>query len=748
MFLFSISKSRILAFLLILLFYFPVSFLLVEVLHFLFGNGARHTGGNVGKWIDNSIRWSMFERTTRLLENKFKKCMGYALPPLAEKGANQVGVHVFLNSWLSHSLTRMKRRQDAIEDSSRVNRYNMTSPGYCVTLKILQPNVGDWYRPIDFQFVGSNRIGDRHSDFFAVLSFDEEQMSHFMRMKFETLYRNIYQNISGYERMELFGLAAVSVFGGIFVSPRIRNSLLMYKMAPDLLLWLQQFPTKCDEKPLMWFQTTSNLDRISVLASSPNHPKLQCAIRTISTKNNDDSLRSLILLIREANWDMTCKSGCCLINNQGELSEDTFSTFDYERTKLDNSDIEMINDRFSVTISERNTSIPKNPRRRSRIRDRLEKERCSSGWLCNRCLRMPFAGTLHSCRYVCRSCYAKTICVEPKLKVTSFIDVKVVERRNVKQKRIPRIVHQTWFEKVTTDQYPHLQRLQNSWKESGWDYRFYTDLDCVLYIRNNFPARFVEAYEAILPGAFKADFFRLLVLLKDGGIYADIDVQLEADLDNFITDDLAFFIPRDVPLDYWPNSNYCLWNGLMGSAPGHPIIAKAIEDILWNVENRCDYNDVERNLCSQDINAHIWKLRSLPILILTGPCALGMSVNSALGQPNILSGHALGWLNTENVSSYHHLSKYYWGDAITLLTDRYDLGELRFVDVDRNLLIASSDQDRITKSPIWDGRSVFSHQPIHYSKSETDIVGEHGVYTDDISVEGGVKLYVSLEQIH
>ena len=339
------------------------------------------------------------------------------------------------------------------------------------------------------------------------------------------------------------------------------------------------------------------------------------------------------------------------------------------------------------------------------------------------------------------------------------MEVTVKEKANSgsreQQKRIPRIVHQTWFEELTTTRYPQYQRLQNSWRASGWDYRFYTDDDCLEFIQQNYPKRFVDAYDAIVPGAFKADFFRLLVLFKEGGVYADIDVKLDADLDTFITKDLSFFVPRDVPLDYWPDSNYCAWNGLLGAAPGHPIIAKAIEDVITTILNRVDYLDMEGALCSNDPRTEIWKLRTLPILILTGPCALGMSVNAALGNANLLQGHRLGWLQQQatdskdnHTSSQHHHrpADHFWGDALTLLTDRYDLGELRFTDVDRNLLVGSSNQDCIAKGPIsygGDDAEEPKKVPVHYSKSETDIVGEEGTYRDSLVTNEQVRLRIT-----
>jgi hypothetical protein len=246
---------------------------------------------------------------------------------------------------------------------------------------------------------------------------------------------------------------------------------------------------------------------------------------------------------------------------------------------------------------------------------------------------------------------------------------------------------------------------------------------------------------------FKADLFRLLVLLKEGGIYADIDVQLDVNLDSFLTNNLSFFVPRDVAIDHWPRANYCLWNGLLGAAPGHPIIARAAEDLMNRILNRQDYYDVEGSVCRQNPAAEIWKLRSFPILLVTGPCALGISVNGALGRDNLVQGFDLGWLpdgTFSPVESNGILSDSSWGDALILSTDRFDMGELRFTDINRNLLIASTNQDLFAKTALSQSESEQIRTPAHYSQSNTksDIVGEFGTYKDDQVVNERIRLQV------
>lgn len=73
---------------------------------------------------------------------------------------------------------------------------------------------------------------------------------------------------------------------------------------------------------------------------------------------------------------------------------------------------------------------------------------------------------------------------------------------------------------------------------------FYTDKDIENFLSTHFPPEVRQAYDALLPGSFKADLFRYCVLLIYGGVYADIDILLETNL-NFIEPDIGFMVPED-----------------------------------------------------------------------------------------------------------------------------------------------------------------------------------------------------------
>jgi len=337
----------------------------------------------------------------------------------------------------------------------------------------------------------------------------------------------------------------------------------------------------------------------------------------------------------------------------------------------------------SVSISERNTQHKR--MQALQYKESIQKKmrhkswRCEPGWWCNRCLQASSYGSFSNCSFVCGKCAPEFICNEREKGMQIDINVQVkllkLSRKSNpaadimkwQQQRIPRIIHQTYFDDITKEKFPQLVRLQNSWKASGWEYRFYSDDTARNYIRTNYPERFVSVFDTLLPGAYKADFFRYLVLFREGGIYADIDVMLDANLDQFITPDLSFFAPID-SVGVYADESFCLWNGLIGSAPAHPALANAIEWMVNLVSSRGDLYDVEREICEVTgiDKMENWKIRAEPGLILSGPCALGLAVNNALGK-DTLSKFSPGLMRFSSITSAHGMHHDVIGDVMILV---------------------------------------------------------------------------------
>jgi len=104
---------------------------------------------------------------------------------------------------------------------------------------------------------------------------------------------------------------------------------------------------------------------------------------------------------------------------------------------------------------------------------------------------------------------------------------------NKKSSAIPRILWQTNFtNRVTLAVY--INYLFNRLLAYDFDYRFVITEDRAEFIKLNYSKEIFESYSRIQIGAAQADFWRLLVLYKHGGVYMDIDAHLVWPLSSII----------------------------------------------------------------------------------------------------------------------------------------------------------------------------------------------------------------------
>jgi hypothetical protein len=227
-----------------------------------------------------------------------------------------------------------------------------------------------------------------------------------------------------------------------------------------------------------------------------------------------------------------------------------------------------------------------------------------SGKRCFKCLNsgaIERGGNCERCQAQC-PCYCRTLCqVRPPPKPLAA-EWRVTRSRASKEpdRYIPRIIHQTWFEPITREKYPKMSLMTESFRQSGWQYEFYDDDRTAQFLQTHFPSAVYEAYDALLPGAFKADLFRYCVLLIMGGLYADMDVMLESNLDRLVPPSVGFMTPEDIP-GMTVGHAHCLWNGFLAAAPGHPFLAQTIQNVVNHARNRYTSVDYDDMLCPNPV---------------------------------------------------------------------------------------------------------------------------------------------------
>ena len=111
--------------------------------------------------------------------------------------------------------------------------------------------------------------------------------------------------------------------------------------------------------------------------------------------------------------------------------------------------------------------------------------------------------------------------------------------KNTGSKYIPKQIYQTVKDKKNIS--PLFRKNINSIKKlnKGWVYYLFDDNDIVEYIQSNYPPEIMDIYNSINPkyGASRADFFRYLLVYKEGGVYLDVKSGMKVPLDQILHED-------------------------------------------------------------------------------------------------------------------------------------------------------------------------------------------------------------------
>ena len=142
---------------------------------------------------------------------------------------------------------------------------------------------------------------------------------------------------------------------------------------------------------------------------------------------------------------------------------------------------------------------------------------------------------------------------------------------------IPLNIFQTWYTKTLP---PLMFHACNTIKmmNPAFQYHLFDDNDCREFIQNNFPEYVLEAYDNLLPGAYKADLWRYCILYKKGGIYLDIKYKPYN----------GFKFINLTEQEHWVlDADGCgIYNALMVCKPENTILFHAIHQIVENVKNK------------------------------------------------------------------------------------------------------------------------------------------------------------------
>lgn len=162
--------------------------------------------------------------------------------------------------------------------------------------------------------------------------------------------------------------------------------------------------------------------------------------------------------------------------------------------------------------------------------------------------------------------------------------------------RIPRIVHQTF--KTWSDVMYEDRVNMEGWRTMNptWEFRYYDNVACDNFVKENFP-QYLHTYSTMARKIERVDFFRYLVVLHSGGIYADTDVECRQPLDTWVDDDATFIAGIEhefVSTAQASQRQYARKRQLLqwtfASAPNSPVLTNVVENVHQLAKNETLHN--------------------------------------------------------------------------------------------------------------------------------------------------------------
>lgn len=169
---------------------------------------------------------------------------------------------------------------------------------------------------------------------------------------------------------------------------------------------------------------------------------------------------------------------------------------------------------------------------------------------------------------------------------------------------IPKKIYQSWKTKQLPEKMAKIvQRTQEMNPE--YEYELWDDNDCRKFLLDNFGQNYANAFDVLIPGAFKCDFWRYAVMYLYGGVYMDMDMTPEVPFREILRDSDEFVSIVDLKIMLRPKCP--IYQAFIACRPKHPIMLYSLEIAFNNIVTR--------------------RYEMLDSLSITGPVVVGIAMN-------------------------------------------------------------------------------------------------------------------------
>jgi len=290
-----------------------------------------------------------------------------------------------------------------------------------------------------------------------------------------------------------------------------------------------------------------------------------------------------------------------------------------------------------------------------------------------------------------------------------YTDINIF-KENFRNQLIPKLIIQTSFRKNIENLLHYNSILTYTELNPEYEYMFYDNNECRLFIKNNFNEIILNSYDLIIPGAFKADFFRYCFLYINGGCYFDCKSILRIPLRKIIKDNDDFIVCKDIGKGYY--------NAVILTVKQNKLILDAINLCVYNIYNINNFYNMKNSIY----------ILTDTLLSFSGPVLLYNIIHNNISQNNIKLYHRF-----ENIKYNEYIIKHEY--------------QKLFIEMNGIYIITKQYRDYHSSSGIhyseqWNKKElVYRYHPIlytnkykFYSYNKTNDVFEFHILNNNIMI--------------
>ena len=152
--------------------------------------------------------------------------------------------------------------------------------------------------------------------------------------------------------------------------------------------------------------------------------------------------------------------------------------------------------------------------------------------------------------------------------------------------KIPKVIYLCYKTKNIPDY------IIPNWKKiyPNYEIKLYDNNDCINFLKTEFGQEHVDVFNFLKDGPIKADFWRVCIIYKYGGMYADIDIEPFVSIETILENDTTYVTVISV-------SNNSITPEILVSDKNNYILKECIDKYIEMYRNKKPYEYWTYSIC-------------------------------------------------------------------------------------------------------------------------------------------------------